>query len=177
MGTQYFRFHGLAYWAKVHTPDEKYQRYCVDAYLDDPSLILLSKSGIQLEVREGKIQVDGEETTREYVKFARPISKVIKGKLAEFGPVAVVDAQGTKIEALVGNGSDCIFEIAVYDTIKGKGHRLEKLTVKHLVEFSGGPIDAHNISTANSGPGDSSAKPRLAQTAPINRDTNDEIPF
>ncbi|WP_205105296.1 hypothetical protein, partial [Sutterella massiliensis] len=35
----------------------------------------------------------------------------------------------------LGNGSEVTVDIAVYDTQKGKGHRVEKITVHNLVEY------------------------------------------
>lgn len=165
--TEYYNFYGKSYWAKVHTPDPEYQTYTLDAYLDDKSFNLLAKTGLELKIREGTI---GDET-KEYVKFRRPVSKVIKGKLVEFGPVPVEDAQGKKITALVGNGSDCIFFVSIYPTKKGPGHRLDKLVVTNLVEYKGAQVhDAHSL------PAEAKAEPAKAsrKTATINED---EIPF
>ena len=136
MPSQTYRFNGLAMWAKVHEPDKKFNRYTVDAYLDDPSFRLFNSTGLQLEVRDG--EVDGE--TKQYVKFSRPVSKIIKGKLVEYPPIPVF-LNGEQITDLVGNGSECQFEVQVFDTIKGKGHSLEKVTVRNLIPYGGAVVE------------------------------------
>lgn len=137
MGTQIFKFKGIAMWAKVHNPDAKYERYCVDAFLTDKSWELFKKSRLQLERKEGKYtDAAGVEAVGEYVRFGRPIQKLFGKELVEFGPVVVKNAQGQKIDDLVGNGSDCEFTVTVFDTRKGKGHRLDELKVLNLVEYN-----------------------------------------
>ncbi len=177
--TAYYNFYGKAMWAKVHTPDPEYQTYTVDAYLDDKSFNLLKTTGIELKIREGQL---GNET-RKFVKFRRPVSKVIKNQLVEFGPVPVEDEKGQKITDLVGNGSDCVFFVSIYDTRKGSGHRLDKLIVKNLVEYKGITVqDAHAL------PDDAGDESRRLDSEPVKAETkksagkatatfDDEIPF
>lgn len=173
-----YKFYGKTKWAKVHTPDEKFKRYTVDAYLDDKSFTLFKKSGIQVEVREDD---DGET----FVRFGRPVSRVFTNRktgedeLIKFGPPEVVDADGNPTKELVGNGSECTFEIETFPTVKGIGHRLAKLQVLSLVAYGGGVgmVDAHDLPTEVIVEKPQSAK--LAKTAKINRSTvaDDEIPF
>lgn len=139
MATQLYKFNGKVKWAKVHTPDEKYDHYVVDAYLDGPSFKLLKASGFQGELREGDI--DGE--TALYVKFRRPVSKMFTNKdtkkkeIKELGAPRVVDATGRALTDLVGNGSDVTLTVSIYDTVKGKGSTLEEVMVRQLVAFDG----------------------------------------
>lgn len=181
MPTQKFKFYGTCNYAKVHEPDQKFNIYTLDAYLDDPSWRLFTRSGMQLQIREN------EETGAEFVKFRRPVEGIIDKKLIEYGPVPVEDADGNKITDLIGNGSTCIFEVAVFDTRKGKGHRLEKLVVTNLIPYAGKAIDAHDFQEDE----EEVAEPaptkvtsgKLAKTAPVNRKgrnvevEDDDIPF
>lgn len=174
MPSLYYKFYGKANYAKVHTPDTKFNIYTVDAYLDDASFRLLDRSGCQVEIRENK------ETGEHYVKFRRDVEKIIKGKLVQFDPVNVVDDSGQKITDLVGNGSECIFDVAVFDTKKGKGHRLDKMVVTHLVRYDPPQsFDAHSAAEPEeeviSPTPESSSKGRLAQTAPVNRKRQDPL--
>lgn len=127
MATQYFYLSGKAKWAKLFKPDEKYNNFQINLYLDKPSLELFDKLGLQLTKRK-----DDEGT---YVTFRRPPNKLIKGELVNFGPPKVMDKDNNPSDKLVGNGSEVTIKIGVYDTIKGKGHRLEAVRVENLVEF------------------------------------------
>lgn len=127
MATKTYTFSGEAKWAKLASPDQKYNKYQVDLYLDDWGDF--QKSGLQLKTKEDK------ETGAKYVTFRRPVQSLIKGKLKEWGPPQVVNADGSAFTALVGNGSRLTVEVDVYDTVKGPGHRLQKVTVDKLVEY------------------------------------------
>lgn len=135
MATKMFKFYGEAKWAKVHQPDEKYKNYEVNLYMDEPSWDLFAKSGLQLKRRE--------DETGKFVVLRRASEKIIKGELKKMGPPKVVDGVGRPIEDLVGNGSKIAVEVAVYDTAKGPGHRMEKVIVLELVEYGGKMQDAH----------------------------------
>ena len=130
--TRNFYFKGMAKWAKVRKPDS-YDKYVVDLYMDDPSFDLFNESGVELKIRE-----DDDGT---FVKLSRPIAKEIKGQLVEYEAPKVLDAEGEVMDEsiLIGNGSQVICKVAVYDTRAGKGHRLEEVKVLDLVEYSEAP--------------------------------------
>lgn len=127
MATSYVYLSGKAKWARLFTPDDKYKNYKIDVCLDEDSRKKFAESGMTMTP---KPQEDGE-----YITFRRPEAKLIKNELVKFEPPAVTDANGNKVEALVGNGSDVTIKVVVYDTIKGKGHRLEAVRVDKLVEY------------------------------------------
>jgi hypothetical protein len=129
MATDIYYFKGTCKWAKVHKPDEKYGNYEINLYMDPKSWELFNKSGLRLETREDE---DGE-----YICFRRPQRKLIKGDLVEFDPPVVI-FNDEKTDKLIGNGSTVTIKVSVYDTQKGKGHRLEKVRVDELVEYAGG---------------------------------------
>lgn len=126
MPTQYLKFSGTCKWAKTRKPDEKYGFFSIDMYLDDSSWEVFKASGLNLEPKE----------TDEgwYVRFRRPNQKIIKNELVTFGPPEVA---GTT--ELIGNGSRVTVEVVVYDTMKGKGHRLNKIIVHELVPYNPTP--------------------------------------
>lgn len=133
MATKTYYFEGECEWAKVHEAqkDKKYNRYSINVFLDDPSWERFEESGMQIKTRENK---DG----RKFVQFHRQHEKLIKGELADFGPPQVF-SKGTepdeRLEAEIGNGSHVTVKVVVYDSIKGKGHRLEAVRVNDLVEY------------------------------------------
>jgi len=134
-GTIRYVFYGKAKWLKYDKPDPKYNKYGLDLYLDDQSLRLFKKSGLQLQLRDSE---DGI-----YVKFSRAAQKIIKQGLVEQGSPEVVFTGGEKPGTLIGNGSEVAVTVSVYDTVKGKGHTWESVEVLNLVPYEGGTIDAH----------------------------------
>ncbi len=134
MSTQYFTFSGTLKWAKVYKPDPKYDNFTVDLYMDEESWDRFNKTGLSLSPRE---DMDGK-----YIRFRRPNKKLIKNEVAEFGPPEVIYVQGFNPQdyggghPLIGNGSKGEISIVVYDTIKGKGHRLNRVTVTDLIPYN-----------------------------------------
>lgn len=128
MATRYLYLTGKAKWARVHKPDEKYHNYSVQLYLDKASSKAFSESGLGLSVKEDE---DGK-----YIKLRRPEAKLMKGEMVEFGPPKIIDKNKKPFDGAIGNGSDVTAKIAVYDTIKGPGHRLEAIRVDKLVEYT-----------------------------------------
>lgn len=129
MSTQMVYLTGIAKWAKVYKPDDKYQNFSLDLYLDKPSWAVFEESGLGLTPKEDD---DGK-----FIKLRRPVSKVIKGELVKFGPPAVFDKDKKEITDLIGNGSRVTVKVAVFDTVKGKGHRMEAVRVDELVKYAG----------------------------------------
>lgn len=126
MPTATYYFQGSCKWAKVHKPDPKYGNYEVNLYMTPESWDLFDQSGLRLERRNDD---DGE-----YVTFRRPHTKLIKGEQNVFGPPEVL-LDGEVTDKFIGNGSDVTLKVSVYDTMKGKGHRLEKVRIDRLEEY------------------------------------------
>lgn len=133
MGSKNYFLSGTCKWAKIHEPDKKYQNYGIDLFLDEESKTMFKESGLQLTVK--KDEKDGE-----YISLKRPTVKLIKGETVEFTPPMLLKNDNTEYEdkVLVGNGSHVTCKVLVYDTVKGKGHRLEAVRVDELVEYGGG---------------------------------------
>lgn len=126
-------FTGLAKWAKVYTPDDMYQKYSIDLFLDDESWELFNESGLLLQPKE--VAEDQGEPFGTCIRFSRPVSKEIKGALVNFGPPPVLDSEGLPMTDNIGNGSKVTVKVSVYDTRKGMGHRLESIRVDDLVPY------------------------------------------
>lgn len=157
MATNYYNFKGLAKWAKVYEPDSYSgaENWKINLYFkDDKELSNFQKTGLDLKIRDDK---DGEG---KYVTFRRPTKKTIKDDIIFFCPPAIrgkvsvnylndndeVIRQYVKGEykgkvtrdgdaVLIGNGSKISVNVCIYDTAKGKGHRLESITVYELVDY------------------------------------------
>ena len=129
MATKYIKFTGPCKWAKTRKPDEKYNVYSINVYLDEATKDLYLKSGIQ-----GKIKSDDDG---EFVSFRRPVSKIIKGDLVQLGaPKVYTKDKKEAQDTMIGNGSLVECDVAVYDTIKGKGHTLQGVRILDLVEYA-----------------------------------------
>lgn len=141
MASRIYYFSGKAKWAKVYDfhIDPEYGHRSIDVYLDDKSLDLFKNSGSQLKLRE--------DDEGKYVSFRRDHMKVIKGEEVVFGPPTVLDSEGTPMTALIGNGSDVVVKVTMYDyNYKGKagvGTRLDGVRVDNLVEYEGGTTEVH----------------------------------
>jgi len=122
-------FEGPCKWAKIKDPDD-YQgvkRWKIDQYLTKEGFKQLKESGLSLKIRQDD---DGK-----YVSFSRSVEKEIKGEVVKFDPPKILDKELNTLDALVGNGSTVTTKIIVFDTAKGKGHRLEAVRVNELIEF------------------------------------------
>jgi len=128
--TQTVYFTGVAYWAKLEEPDQKYQYWGLDLALDDESKIKFEKSGLTLKVKKN---TDGVEV----ISLRRPVQKLIKGELVDFEKPKLVDKDNNDYvdRPLVGIGSFVTCKVLVYNTLKGPGHRLEAVRVDQLVEY------------------------------------------
>lgn len=129
MATEYLYLRGTAKWPQLVKPDEEYDNFKVNLYMDKESMALFKESGLQLTP---KTDEDGE-----YVVFRRPNYKQIKNELVHFGPPKVIDKDGLPVTELIGNGSEIVVKVVVYDSKKGKGHRLEGVQVHKLVVWEG----------------------------------------
>lgn len=127
MATKFYKFTGKCKWAKVYPgqEDEKYGHFGINFY--PANVEEFKATGVQLKPRQ-----DDDGTF--FVLRRQPV-KLIKGKLAELGAPVVLDSGNNAFNQPIGNGSTVTVEIAVYDTQKGKGHRLEKVRVDELVVY------------------------------------------
>lgn len=125
MASETLYFRGIAKWAKLDKPDDRYHNYSINVLLDEDSLNEFDRSGIRVK---GKEDADDGEI---YHRFRRA---------SDFGPPAVVDDVGDPFKKVIGNGSTVTVAVEVYDTKKmGKGHRLMAVRVDKWVEYKVDP--------------------------------------
>lgn len=158
MATKIIYLTGKAKWAKVRTPDEKYDNFTIDLFPTKESWGEFKASG--MEVRPKRAE-EGE-----YITLRRPNNKLIKNEIVNFGPPKVLNPgpEETPFEGLIGNGSTVTVKVAVYDTMKGKGHRLEAIRVDDLVVYEGAQATVFPSATIT--PDNNSAEPG---EPPLNR--------
>lgn len=131
MATETYYISGIAKFPRLKQPDEQYDNYSIGVILDPASEAEYANSGMQMKPRSW----EGDT----FITFRRPEKKLIKDELVKFGPPKVVDKDNNPITVLVGNGSKVTLKVIVYDSRKGKGHRLEAVRVDELVEFKPTP--------------------------------------
>ena len=114
-------FRGIAKWAKVDKPDDRYHNYTIDVELDEESQNTFDQVGLRLKPRVDK------EDGKTYIRFRRS---------SEYGPPAVVDDNESPFKKQIGNGSIVTVAVDVYKTkTMGMGHRLMAVRVDKWVEF------------------------------------------
>lgn len=138
MTTQTYYFSGEARFAHLYKADTTFGEpgnWHISVILDDPSKEVYAASGMQ--VRPKGLKKDASAPPA--VKFSRPTQKVIKDELVKFERPEVVHPDGSKVEGLLGNGSKVTVKVLVFDTMRGKGHRLEKVQVNEFIEYKPEP--------------------------------------
>lgn len=123
-------------WVKHIRPDPMYNKWSMVLYPDAESLDkikLLKKEGVQNHL---KMDDDGW-----FIQFSRPQSRTFGGKEEGMIPPRVIDKMGVPILVPIGNGSDGIVELEVYqhktqkEGERKKAARWAGLRVDNLVEF------------------------------------------
>lgn len=127
MATSTFYFSGEAEWAKVITPDPDFDKtkssWKLTLVFDKKSLELFEKSGLALKLKK-------KEDGRYYTTFRRPTKSIIKGDIVEYSAPVLLKGDNTpRASEPINNGSEVTIKVLVYDSMKGKGHRLEAVRV------------------------------------------------
>ncbi len=92
---------------------------------------MFDETGCQLRAKN--------EDGKYWYKFRRDYSKLIGKEAVEFGPPEVINKDGEPFTESIGNGSTVTIRVALFDTAKGVGHRLEKVRVdKHVAYVKAG---------------------------------------
>lgn len=128
MATEFVFLSGTAKWAKVRKPD-KYGKYTIDLYVDPKTLKQARSAGVRVEQKEDE---DGV-----FLRLKRDPEKLFDG-MPERPAVHIWNPDEDKyvaFEGLIGNGSQVTVKVAVYDTVRGKGHRFEGVGVDKLVPY------------------------------------------
>jgi hypothetical protein len=152
MATSTHYFTGLALYPRLAKTDD-YGNFTIGVELDATSKAEFENSGITVKPRtyEGKT----------FVTFRRPQQKLIKDELVKFGPPSVMDNTGQPLTKLLGNGSKVTVKVIVYDSMKGKGHRLEAVKVDELIEFVPQPKDQPAPAAAAAAAAPGAARPAI----------------
>jgi len=128
MATTTVYLKGTCKWAKMAKPDPKYNNYTINLYPDAASVALWKQSEAQTAF---KTDEDGD-----YLVLRRPDFKLMGKEIVTYGPPEVLSKDNKEFSDLIGNGSEVICKVTVYDTAKGKGTRLEAVRVETLVPYA-----------------------------------------
>lgn len=128
MASKYVFFLGKCQWAKLDKPDDKYGYYGIDLFLDEENKKKFKASGLTLKIHK---DADGEE----YVRFRREPDKLLEDMPEKPKKLIYTDGKYDDFDQLIGNGSLVEVKVQVYDSQKGKGHRLEAVAVHDLVPY------------------------------------------
>lgn len=150
--TYYFK--GKIHWAKVFESNRDMNGYkgAAKEFGGEYSVTLVgmdkdTKAAIKATGMQKKIQVDDDKYDgRPFITFTRKHEN--KGKGGEIveewsGAPQVFDDEGSAwdTDVLIGNDSDGVVKITVYNTTDGKGTRLESLMITELIEYEGSGDD------------------------------------
>jgi hypothetical protein len=141
MATKFYTWTGTINWPKLteEFKDTKYDDngiYSVNFY--PTNFEAVKESGIQVEPKMDK------ETGDLYFKLSRKHMQVFKNEIKTLGPPEVRYNREPYTGA-IGNGSKVTVNVGIFDTKKGKGHRLERVTVNELVEYVSTPKDEDDV--------------------------------
>lgn len=165
MATELLKVTGQVAWAKVYEPDIAFgaTKWKIMFWpKDEAELEKIKKAGIQKKIKDNN-DPNNNVPLGKYLEFSRDAFKVINGDMVNFtGPVVlneknevIVDYINTETQkraysfsnadkakvarrgspVTIGNGSEVMIEVSVYDTQKGKGQRLDTIKVLSLVEY------------------------------------------
>lgn len=140
---------GIAKWVKVFPgqEDKKYKFWGLDLYLDESQKEAFKNWDCELTLRDSTFKGYTETEGYPYwIKLKRSTMKLIKDKVVNFDPPEVLGPDNTKWSgAAIGNGSEVTCKVVVYDTMKGKGVRLEAVRVDVHVPYAEKEVDTSNV--------------------------------
>lgn len=195
MATKWITVRGVVRWAKVYEPDAFMgaENWKVDfAPLNAQERKKWDDTGIQLKFRK-------EDDGLEYTRLRRPVKKVFSDEVTFFaapeitGAVSVQyqDENGERIRQYkkgetvnrvgepveIGNGSEVLVNVCYYDTVKGKGHRLESINVLNLVEFVRGERPVEDKEETAKPEVKKEKEKKVEDKNSVAEDLNDDIPW
>jgi hypothetical protein len=193
MATKWVTVRGVVRWTKVYEPDAFMgaENWKVDfAPLNEYERKKWDDTGIQLKFRK-------EEDGLEYTRLRRPVKKVFSDEVTFFAPPEITGAvnvqyqdengerirqykKGEKINRVgepveIGNGSEVLVNVCYYDTVKGKGHRLESINVLNLVPFVRG--EQKDKPEATKTEEKETKVDKTEKKSTISEDLNDKLPW
>lgn len=166
MATETISLTGSIAWSKLYEPDTAFGATKWKLFFfpeNDQEWDKIKKAGIQKKIKENN-NPENNVPIGKYLEFSRDAFKVMKGVMVNFtGPIILSDDGKVIVDyinqetnkrvysyeneekkkivrrgnpILLGNGTRARVSVAVYDTQKGKGQRLEQVQVLNLVEYS-----------------------------------------
>ena len=137
MAKEYIFVKGKGSWARVYTPDQ-WDAWSITVHPEADDLETIRD--LQAQGLKNVIKKDDDGY---YVKFRRPINKMIRGKIVAFEPPKVLDKDNVPMDGVaIGNGSDVTLKVEIYEHGtpgggKAKAARLDSVRVDNLVKFEG----------------------------------------
>jgi hypothetical protein len=150
--TKYIKVRGKVSYAKLYEPDDfrGEKKWKINLYPDAASYDLIKKVGMQNKFKDD----DGSKSTvtGRFCTLSRPCEKQFGSELTKFTPPEVLDKGGKKLvyyekdndgdvdmfgeKVIIGNGSECEIELAVYQTARfGAGSRFNSVRIIDLIEY------------------------------------------
>lgn len=180
MATRKIILSGKSYWARVyegsHDEYSGKEFYKITVALDGDSWSKFSKSGMTLKARPVEKDSDIQGITfrrdlegKEFVDKSSGKTKVLGG-----GTPRVVDENGDKMTALIGNGSEVEVLVEVYETKQKPpkiGHRLEAVKVTKLIpydEFREDDVEEETVQVDT---------PKTDDSVPLQKTSKKDLPF
>lgn len=134
MANEFHYFQGKAAWAKLITPDMKYNKWSLKLYPDAESLVKfknLQERGIL-----NRLKRDDEG---DHFALSRGTERKASGKVIGMSPPLVLEADGkTPFTGNIGNGSDVTCKCVFYSgekPFKYAALRLESVRIDNLVPY------------------------------------------
>lgn len=127
---------GKVMWASVHTARNKSKdpahgkAYSVEFIVDNETAAELVEAGLKASLTRNP---DGSSSVKSYDDLPGKVFKFSRKE--ELGAPSVVDSKGNHFSNLVGNGSECIAYIDVYDHRYGTSAALEAVQIIDLVPY------------------------------------------
>lgn len=140
---------GKAYWVKIFAGQEdlKYKCWPLDLYLDDKQAAVFKDwdSELTLRDKDTKFYI-AESNLPHWIKLRRPTTKMVKEKVVKFTPPEVLGPDNKPwTGGSIGNGSEVTCKVVVFDSMKGKGVRLEAVRVDVHVPYAEKETDVSNV--------------------------------
>lgn len=134
--SQFLYIEGKIFWCRAVIPevwaDERF--WSVTVYPNAKGLAVV-KSLLEPPSIMNKLKRDEDG---DYIRFKRPCQRKFNGEIKAFTPPVVLDKEGQPLTTLVGNGSDGIVKLEVYQFNKpryGRAARWESLRIDNLIPY------------------------------------------
>lgn len=122
MATQYVYLTGTTEYVNLAKPD-KFEKYTLGLRLDKESLATFKDLGLKIAIKDKNLV---------YLNRRIQMQKM-NGEVIEFGPPQVIDKDKNEVPvdeySKAWTGAEVTAKVVVYDSSRGKGHRLEAVRI------------------------------------------------